>query len=145
MITISRISIKKYAYSAQKFKMKCIKMKSFTSILLLFIYANISLIPQLDEVDLYNKNQVQIEDINSIIELLIISLELDNIADDEDDDCGDSVILVVYHHYFNTSTNLFYSTTPNPKYNYTEKPNFWFCHNYNESYTSISSPPPKIT
>jgi hypothetical protein len=119
-------------------------MKSTASFFLIFVYLNSALIPHLDEVDVVDAKLVQLEDINSILELLIIAYESDNVGEDEDDDNGDEGILVIYHHHLNHLDTLVYYNTTQQKHYYTKKSDFWYCSNYNGSYISINSPPPKI-
>jgi len=56
-------------------------------------------LPQVQEEDTYDANGVQIDDINSIVELINVELGYDKTADDEDDDSGQNFHLVKLPEY----------------------------------------------
>lgn len=62
-------------------------------------------LPQVAEHDVYDAQGNQIEDINSVTELIMVSLGIDRIPEDEDDDTGQNFQLVrvadcVFHPFF---------------------------------------------
>lgn len=56
-------------------------------------------LPQVQEEDTFNANGQQVDDINSIVELINVELGYDKTADDEDDDSGQNFHLVKLHEY----------------------------------------------
>lgn len=52
------------------------------------------LLPQAPEDDVYDKNGNQVDDINSIVELVMVKLGIDHHADDEDNDQGQNFHMV---------------------------------------------------
>lgn len=51
-------------------------------------------LPQVEEQDLYDADGMQVDDINSIVELIRVELGYDKTTDDEDDDSGQNFHLV---------------------------------------------------
>lgn len=51
-------------------------------------------LPQVPEVDVYDANGNQLDDINSIVEYVMVKIGLDHHADDEDDDSGQNFLAV---------------------------------------------------
>jgi hypothetical protein len=51
-------------------------------------------LPQVEEQDVYDADGQQVDDINSIVELINVELGYDKTADDEDDDSGQNFHLV---------------------------------------------------
>ena len=56
-------------------------------------------LPQMSEADVYNERGEQIDDINSIVELINVELGYDKTADDEDDDSGQNFHMVKLAEY----------------------------------------------
>jgi hypothetical protein len=56
-------------------------------------------LPQVQEADIYDANGQQVDDINSIVELINVELGYDKTADDEDDDSGQNFHLVKLPEY----------------------------------------------
>jgi hypothetical protein len=56
-------------------------------------------LPQVQEEDTYNENGEQVDDINSIVELISVELGYDKTADDEDDDSGQNFHVVKLPEY----------------------------------------------
>jgi hypothetical protein len=50
-------------------------------------------LPQVQEVDVYDKNGQQTDDINSVVEWVRVTLGYDKTADDEDDDSGTNYLV----------------------------------------------------
>jgi hypothetical protein len=57
------------------------------------------LLPQAPEDDVYDNNGNQVDDINSIVELIMVKLGIDHHADDEDNDQGQNFHLVKVFDY----------------------------------------------
>ncbi len=75
-------------------------MKRLLAFILLLSHMNTSmLLPQGPEDDVYDKNGNQIDDINSIVELVMVDLGIDHTADDEDDDQGQNFHMVKIFDY----------------------------------------------
>ena len=70
-------------------------MKKVFALILLLCHMNTSMfLPQGPEEDQYDANGQQIDDINSIVELIAVNLGYDHTADDEDDDSGQNFHMV---------------------------------------------------
>ncbi len=70
-------------------------MKRLLAFLLLLSHMNTSmLLPQAPEEDVYDKNGNQIDDITSIVELIMVDLGIDHTADDENNDQGQNFHVV---------------------------------------------------
>ncbi len=70
-------------------------MKKCIAFILLISHMNTSMfLPQVQEDDVYDANGQQVDDINSIVELINVELGYDKTADDEDDDTGQNFHLV---------------------------------------------------
>ena len=70
-------------------------MKRFLAFILLLSHINTSmLLPQVPEVDVYDVNGNQADDINSIVEFVMVKLGIDHTADDEDNDSGQNLHVV---------------------------------------------------
>ena len=64
-------------------------MKRLVAFILLLCHMNTSMfLPQMAEEDVYDANGNQVDDINSVVEYIRVSLGYDHTADDEDDDAG---------------------------------------------------------
>ena len=64
-------------------------MKKVLAILILLSHMNTSMfLPQIPELDAFDHNGKKQDDINSVLEFIGVTLDLDNTADDEDDDTG---------------------------------------------------------
>jgi hypothetical protein len=75
-------------------------MKKVFALILLICHMNTSMfLPQIQEQDVYDVNGQQVDDINSIVELINVELGYDKTADDEDDDNGQSFHLVKSSEY----------------------------------------------
>lgn len=57
------------------------------------------LLPQVQETDVYNRNDQQVDDINSVLEYIAVQLGVDTTPDDEDDDTGQNFHLVKIPEY----------------------------------------------
>lgn len=69
-------------------------MKKVFAFILLLSHMNTSMfLPQVAEEDQYDANGQQIDDINSVVEYIAVSLGYDHTADDEDDDSGQNLHL----------------------------------------------------
>ncbi|MGN6531270.1 MAG: hypothetical protein ACTHK0_05925 [Ginsengibacter sp.] len=104
-------------------------MKQVFAFILLLSHMNTSMfLPQVPEQDVYDAHGNLVDDINSITELVLVSLGIDHTADDEDDDSGQNFQLVrmadcVFHPFFNeinntgasTNTRILYSDFTNNK------------------------------
>ena len=117
--------------------------KLFAFILLLNHLNTSMFIPQVDEQDVFDKNGVQVDDINSVVEYVdeVVLNNKDNTPEDEDDDTAKSfhVSKLVDHCYQLPIAEV----TENP---FTEKIVYTF-DPYKENkvspvYTSVISPPP---
>jgi hypothetical protein len=70
-------------------------MKRIVAFFLLLCHMNNSMfLPQVEEVDVYDKNGVELDDINSVIELVRVEMGYDTTPDDEDSDNGQNFHLV---------------------------------------------------
>ncbi len=70
-------------------------MKKLFAVILLICHVNTSMfLPQVQEQDVYNNQGKQVDDINSIVELINVELGYDTTADDEDSDNGQNFHLV---------------------------------------------------
>lgn len=75
-------------------------MKRLLAFLLLLSHMNTSMfLPQVPEVDVYNHDGEQIDDINSVVELFMVYLGWDTVPDDEDNDSGQQFHLVTIDYY----------------------------------------------
>ena len=75
-------------------------MKRLLAFILLLSHMNTSmLLPQVSEDDVYDKMGNQVDDINSIVELVMVKLGFDHHADDEDDDQGQNFHIVKIFEY----------------------------------------------
>lgn len=87
-------------------------MKRLLAFLLLTSHMNSSMfLPQVPEHDVYDRNGNQVDDINSVTELIMVSLGMDHTPDDEDDDTGQNFQLVrvadcVFHPFFSEIKNV---------------------------------------
>lgn len=64
-------------------------MKRLLALLVLLSHMNTSMfMPQVQEQDIYDASGKKIDDINSVIEYIGVTLGIDHTADDEDDDTG---------------------------------------------------------
>lgn len=104
-------------------------MKRLLAFTLLICHMNTSMfLPQVPEHDVYDAHGNQVDDINSITELVLVSLGIDHTPDDEDDDSGQNFQLVrmadcVFHPFYNeiksmgasTNTRVLYSDFTNNK------------------------------
>jgi hypothetical protein len=64
-------------------------MKRVFAYFILIIYLNMALVPHLSEVDIYVPGTVlQVDEINSFVEQMMVAFGLDTTADDEDGDSG---------------------------------------------------------
>lgn len=76
-------------------------MKRLTAFILILCHINFSMfLPQVPEFDCYDKNGQQIDDINSVVEYVEVTLGYDHTADDEDDDNGQNFHLVKAVEYY---------------------------------------------
>ena len=70
-------------------------MKRFLAFFLLLSHINTSLLlPQVPEVDVYDTNGNQLDDINSIVEYVLVKIGIDHTTDDEDNDSGQHLHVV---------------------------------------------------
>lgn len=77
-------------------------MKKIVAILVLLSHMNTSMfLPQVPMEDVYDKNGQQLEDINSVVEWVLVSLGIDDVPDDEDDDTGQQFRLAQFNYYLN--------------------------------------------
>ncbi len=75
-------------------------MKKLLAFILLLSHMNTSmLLPQAPEDDVFDKMGNQLDDTNSIVELVMVKLGIDHHADDEDDDQGQNFHLVKIFEY----------------------------------------------
>lgn len=75
-------------------------MRKCFAFVLLVCHMNTSMfLPQVQEDDVYDKNGQQIDDINSIFELINVQLGYDKTSDDEDDDSGQNFHVVKNSEY----------------------------------------------
>ncbi|MEO6813568.1 MAG: hypothetical protein ABI172_06525 [Ginsengibacter sp.] len=76
-------------------------MKRLLAFIVLLSHMNTSMfLPQVPEVDIYDANGNQVDDINSVVEYVMVKLGLDHTADDEDSDNGQNFHLVKMVDYF---------------------------------------------
>jgi hypothetical protein len=76
-------------------------MKRFLAFIVLLSHMNTSmLMPQAPEQDVYDANGNQVDDINSVVELIMVKLGLDQTPDDEDSDNGQNFHLVNMVDYY---------------------------------------------
>ncbi len=118
-------------------------MKKLLAFILLLSHMNTSmLLPQAPEDDVYDKMGNQVDDITSIVELVMVKLGIDHHADDENDDQGQNFHIVKAFEYCfqpvfnNIKTNEFFITKQSMFGEYKESkiPNVSF---------DIIIPPPK--
>ncbi|WP_300596218.1 hypothetical protein [Niabella sp.] len=69
-------------------------MKRILSFLMVAVYLNAALLPQVAERDLFDATGVQRDDVNSIAEWIGITLGIDKTPDDEDNDFARNFIAV---------------------------------------------------
>lgn len=70
-------------------------MKKLLAFLLLVSHINTSMfLPQVPEMDMYDSNGNQLDDINSVVEYFAVLLGYDHTSDDEDNDNGQNFHLV---------------------------------------------------
>ena len=75
-------------------------MKRLLAFILLLSHMNTSmLLPQAPEEDVYDCNGNQLDDITSIVELVMVKLGIDHHADDENDDQGQNFHIVKIFEY----------------------------------------------
>ncbi len=75
-------------------------MRRILAFILLISHMNTSmLLPQVPEVDVFDVNGNQVDDINSIVEYIMVKIGLDHHADDEDDDNGQNLHMVTGFQY----------------------------------------------
>lgn len=75
-------------------------MKRLLAFILLLSHMNTSmLLPQAPEDDVYDGNGNQLDDITSIVELVMVKLGIDHHADDENDDQGQNFHIVKIFEY----------------------------------------------
>ena len=75
-------------------------MKRILAFILLLSHVNTSmLLPQVPEVDVYDSAGNQLDDVNSIVELVLVKLGIDHTADDEDNDSGQNLHVVADFQY----------------------------------------------
>ncbi|MEO6948052.1 MAG: hypothetical protein ABI123_00360 [Ginsengibacter sp.] len=118
-------------------------MRRILAFLLLLNHINTSmLLPQVPEVDVYDANGNQVDDINSVFEYVMVNLGYDHHADDEDDDCGQNFHAASYPQYtFNPGFTEIIKDYPNAKRNLF--PEYSQYRITNISY-DIIVPPPQI-
>jgi hypothetical protein len=80
-------------------------MKKLLAFILLLSHMNTSMfLPQAPEDDVYDGNGQQVDDINSIVELIMVKLGIDHHADDEDNDEGQNFHIVkIFEYCFQTT------------------------------------------
>ena len=70
-------------------------MKRLVAFLLLISHMNTSMfLPQVPQHDVFDEHGNQLDDINSVVEYLMVTLGLDDVADDEDSDNGQNFNIV---------------------------------------------------
>lgn len=70
-------------------------MKRLAAFLLLISHMNTSMfLPQVPQHDVFDEEGNQIDDINSVVEYVLVTLGLDEVADDEDNDNGQNFNIV---------------------------------------------------
>ena len=75
-------------------------MRRILAFILLISHMNTSmLLPQVPEVDVYDANGNQVDDINSVFEYVMVKIGHDHHADDEDDDSGQNLHIVTGFQY----------------------------------------------
>lgn len=118
-------------------------MKRLLAFILLLSHMNVSMfLPQVPEWDVYDESGNQVDDINSVIELVLVKLGVDHQVDDEDDDSGQNLHIVKIAEY--CFQPVFNASSLNPTLEL--KPAL--CGIYKESKTpnvsfDIIIPPPK--
>ncbi|MEO9145339.1 MAG: hypothetical protein ABI237_07245 [Ginsengibacter sp.] len=118
-------------------------MRRLLAFILLISHMNTSMfLPQAPEVDVYDTNGNQLDDITSIVELVRVQLGYDHHADDENDDSGQNFHIVNFYEY---TFQPFFTEEKNETL--LEKETRF--HNLDESKTlsisyDILVPPPKI-
>ena len=121
-------------------------MKLVITGLLLLIYLNVSLVPNLQEKDTYIFGSTKVsDDINSFYEYVNILLGIDIISDDEDSDTGteddatfNNKIFTEYYPIYTLAPFLQESCS-------TIRKNIYFYQNrYSSNFTNIDTPPPKV-
>jgi hypothetical protein len=76
-------------------------MKRLVAFTVLLMHMNYFMfLPQIEEVDTYDANGLQTDDINSVVEYVQVILGIDKTADDEDDDSGNQFTLVKSFDFF---------------------------------------------
>lgn len=70
-------------------------MKRLVAFLLLISHMNTSMfLPQVPQHDVFDEHGNEIDDINSVVEYVMVTLGLDDVADDEDNDQGQNFNIV---------------------------------------------------
>ena len=82
-------------------------MKRGFAVILLLCHINFSMfLPQMAEVDIFDANGQQQDDINSLTEYIAVALGYDHTSDDEDDDSGQNFQSPKTLAYFNQQTSF---------------------------------------
>jgi hypothetical protein len=121
-------------------------MKLVVTGFLMLIYLNVSLVPNLREVDSYVYGSTKVsDDINSFYEYVNILLGIDSISDDEDSDTGTEDDATFNHKSF-LDYHPTYTLVPNLQESCsTIRKNIYFFQNrFSSNFTSIETPPPKV-
>jgi hypothetical protein len=102
-------------------------------------------LPQGAEVDCYDKNGQQIDDINSVVEYVEVALGYDHTADDEDDDSGQNFHIVkAFDYYFEQKVVVLETEKVQVEQSVTR--HFDHAVLYTQTcYLDIPTPPPNIT
>lgn len=93
-------------------------MKKLLAFILLLSHMNTSMfLPQAPESDVYDKNGAQVDDITSIVELILVKAGIDHHADDENNDQGQNFHLIkifnfCYNPVFTKTNNEFFTKAP---------------------------------
>jgi hypothetical protein len=93
-------------------------MKKLLAFILLLSHMNTSMfLPQAPESDVYDKNGVQLDDITSIVEFVMVRLGIDHHSDDENNDQGQNFHLIkifdfCYSPVFTKTKNEFFTKAP---------------------------------
>ena len=75
-------------------------MKKLFAFILLLSHMNTSMfLPQVPENDVYDKNGNQLDDITSVVECVMVYLDIDHHTDDENDDQGQNFHMVKIFEY----------------------------------------------
>lgn len=70
-------------------------MKRAVAFFLILCHMNNSMfLPQVQEIDVFDKNGIELDDINSVIELVRVEMGFDTTPDDEDNDNGQNFHVV---------------------------------------------------